>query len=626
MKKVLYLAILFFAVSCTDYLSKPMFDRINADEFFTGETDLELYANGLLNGYTPSYSSIGIGDDAYTDLGASKTSKDYFRPGVWNASQASGWSNSDWLGIRRANYMIENMVRCQDEVSEDVYNHYMGVARFWRAWLYLIKVITFGDVPWIDHVVATDDEILYASQDDREYVMSKVLEDINYACDNCLTTSEYVNDSRTIINRWVALAFKTRLCLFEGTFRKYHTTNPSTGVAWNNQYETATDFLREAVDAAEILMEEGPFGLYSTSKPAEDYRALFTTETPNTTEFIWCRQYSSTLPLYHALTFYFSSTTGSQNYSPTKEFMMMFLKQDGTPVDSEVFYPVGNDYPSSPYYTNPEDEFVDEDGEFYRDYRLSQIVNPPGHTYITTANVEANKAPDMTFSRTGYAFIKWNIEEAINFSSTRDYSSLPILRYGEVLLNYAEAKAELGEMSEDIWNQTVGALRERAGVTSIYPESGDYVEDQFLINHFAQATAGQGLSNIILEIRRERATELFMEYGTRYKDLFRWRCGELIVQRGTEGKGWRGIYVTQDMYQNGFTFNGETYTFNIGDDGTRVIGMSTSETDLNKTLTSGTYGFLIYNYELEWDDKMYVQPIPTSALTLNPNLYQNPGW
>ena len=175
-------AVAFTGVSCEDFLSADPVNRVSAEAFFVSESDLQLYCNGLLESYCPSANTIGMGD-SYTDLTASKSGTDYYKPGAaWDAGKQTGWDVGDWRSIRRANIMLRDMVRAKENVSEAVYNHYEGVARFWRAYFYYSKVKTFGNVPWIDHVLDVDDALLYAGRDDREYVMSKVLEDLNFAC------------------------------------------------------------------------------------------------------------------------------------------------------------------------------------------------------------------------------------------------------------------------------------------------------------------------------------------------------------------------------------------------------------------------------------------------------------
>lgn len=594
-------AVALSTVSCEDFLTVSPVDKVGAETFFAGEKDLLLFANGMLQNYLPSESTIGLGD-AYCDLVATKTSNDYYRPNIWDYTKQSGWSISNWRTIRRANYFLENMTRCQNVVDPEVYNHYVGVARFWRAYFYFDKVKTFGNVPWVDHVLDIDDAILFAARDDREFVMSKVLEDLDYACENCLGTDVY----KGVINKWVVLAFKSRVCLYEGTFRKYHSVNPSTNAAWNNQYETANDFLTAAASAAKEVMTDGGFELYKKGTPEKDFRTIFTSQNPDATkEVIWIREMAGDpINVFNELTWKFNSATYGQQYSPTKDLVHMFLTLDGKPVETDQ---------------------VSLTKEFdNRDWRLSQTVHGPGHTYQNSAGTTMLKNIDFSTTKTGYAFIKWSVEIQENYSKGKADNSLPILRLGEVLLNYAEAKAELGEMDKSIWNETVGALRERAGVTNIYPEDANYVEDEWLKDYYADSPIK--LSNTLLEIRRERVTELIMENGLRVSDLYRWKLGNLIRDRSTGNQGWKGIYLSTDEYNNGFEFNGYKYLFKDQAQGTYSYPIGQSSDDMNYTLSDGDHGYLIYNYELQWDEKRYVRPIPSTALTKNPNLGQNYGW
>lgn len=595
-------AVAFTGVSCEDFLSADPVNRVSAEAFFVSESDLQLYCNGLLESYCPSANTIGMGD-SYTDLTASKSGTDYYKPGAaWDAGKQTGWDVGDWRSIRRANIMLRDMVRAKENVSEVVYNHYEGVARFWRAYFYYSKVKTFGNVPWIDQVLDVDNALLYAGRDDREYVMSKVLEDLNFACTYCSTdTKTYKN----VINRWVALAFKSRVCLFEGTYRKYHKVNPSTNQPWNNKYESADDFLQEAVDAANTIMTEAGLKLHN------DYHALFTTSAlGDINEVIWYREYKTSdgLNVWNDLTLNYNTSTASQKVSPTKALMNMYLTTDGTPIESDQV-PMSKEFEG-------------------RDPRLCQTVHAPGHEW-TYGGVTGPKPLNFTHVVTGYMFMKWSQEFENNYTTGRGDNSVPIFRLGEVLLNYAEAKAELnnGSLSQEDWNLTVGALRDRAGVKNIWPEdTANYKPDQWLIDYYAQAegAAITNLSNTILEIRRERVTELILE-NLRVDDLYRWHCANLIALRDTE-KGWKGVYLSADEVKNGMEFNGYTYTFTAADTNPNNYCIGTSMSDNNWTLTDGDHGYLVYHEDLRFDERMYVRPIPSAALSLNTNLGQNYGW
>ena len=215
--------------------------------------------------------------------------------------------------------------------------------------------------------------------------------------------------------------------------------------------------------------------------------------------------------------------------------------------------------------------------------------------------------------------MKFSIEMEENYSKGKNDNDYPILRYGEVLLNYAEAQAELGNgnLSKDDWDKTIGALRARAGVANVYPDGA--WDCGWLKAYYGN------LSNILTEIRRERTVELLAE-GLRVQDLYRWKLGPRIVERQTNNQGWQGVWVPKDQVA-GMMYNGGKYTF-TADKPEAGFGYNVSgnTADQNHSFSEGDHGFLIYNYKLEWNDKMYVRPLPQTALNVNKNLVQNYGW
>ena len=584
-------AVALSAVSCEQFLTVEPIDKMSADTYFKNELELELFANGMINSYLPTADGLGY-SDSWSDLFCSKTSSDFYRPGIWNADKQGSWGVSNWRNIRRANIMLEGMARSKGNVSEETYNHYQGVARLWRAYFYFAKVQTFGNVPWIDHALDVEDEILYAPCDDREYVMSKVLEDLNFACQNLSGDTKY----NGVVNKWVALAFKARVCLYEGTFRKYHSVNPSTNVAWNNNYEKSADLLQECVNAADELMKSGNFDLHP------DYYGLFHhTNIASSKEAIWWSDYDSgELNRMHELTWVVNSSTYDQQVSPTKLMMNHYLNLDGTPITNEGKVAI-------------EQEFEG------RDLRLKACVHHPGYMYTKVNGETLPKNTNTTYTYNFYQNVKFSIENEENYSKGKNDNDYPILRYGEVLLNYAEAKAELnnGELSQEDWNKTIGLLRARAGVANIYPDASWDCG-------WIKAYYGN-LSNVLTEIRRERTVELLGE-GMREADLYRWKLGHLIVERQTNNQGWMGVWVPKELVK-AMPFNGATYTFtNTKPEAGLGYNVGTSTADQNHTFSEGDHGFLIYNYKLEWKDRNYVRPIPQTVLNVNKNIQQNYGW
>ena len=137
-------------------------------------------------------------------------------------NEGGGWDIGSWQPLTYINNYLHYSHRCSDTKARERYD---GVARFFRAYFYFEKVKRFGDVPWYDRPLKSDDPDLYKARDPRELVMSKILEDIDYAIDK-LPQEQNVYS----VTQWTALALKSRICLFEGTFRKYH------GIAGHEEY------------------------------------------------------------------------------------------------------------------------------------------------------------------------------------------------------------------------------------------------------------------------------------------------------------------------------------------------------------------------------------------------------
>lgn len=586
------------AVSCEKYFDRAPEDSLTSNSFFNTEDDLEMYANGLLNSGMPGASSVAQGEDLYTDFCGTSSSKEYYLKGVWNAGRQAGWSAGDWSFLRQVAYFLENLPKAKENVPEEIYNHYEGVGRFWRAFATFNKVKAFGDSYFLDHVIEpTDSTLLYGPRQSREYVMHMVKEDLVFACENCLAEGQGVfSDARVHVNKHVAMAMAARIFLYEGTYRKYHPANTSTGMPWNEEHETSQTFLQLAYDYAKAIVDGGLFSL------EPDFRSLFSSTSLSTKEVIWGRSFSQDLAIENTVGASFCTATNSQRYSPTKDFVMMFLKSDGTPASGEL---------------SVTEEFNG------RDKRLAATIIGPGQKKKNQKGEDVDFAPNFTWTKTGYCWVKWVMPEWQYFPC---FNAVPVLRYGEVLLNYAEAAEELGLMDETLWNTTIGALRTRAGVKSIYPGSSSYAPDQFLAEYYYRGLKHPvELSNNMLEIRRERATELALENESRFNDLMRWRMGDLIKRR-YDGRGWRGIYITQAEADKGFVFNGTRFKVSANVQGGVSSYNISSAVDGGMTLSEGTYGYLVYYYSLEWDDKMYLKPIPTTALNVNPALGQNEGW
>ncbi len=589
--------LLITTVSCKKYFDRDTYDSIGSDKFFETESDLELYTNGFIQKMIPSATTIGYSDQN-ADYCAVNIPHDLLRPdGNISPGNQGGWTESSWSNLRNINHMLVNMVKLKGKINDQVYNHYEGVARFWRAWFYFDKVKTFGAVPYYDYVIKSNDaEGMSKARDSREFVMDKVLEDLNFAAEHCLAADKYKGDG-SLVNKYVALAFKSRVCLFEGSYRKYHQVDPSTGKPWVNAQVASDKLFNEAINASEQLMNSNVFTLVAGDEEMS-YRSLFTSEKLLTSEVIWGRYFSKDLSILHDLSWVYYSPTYGGKISLTKAFVNTYLMKDGKPFTNKA------NYKTIPY----SDEFTD------RDTRLAQTIISPKYK-MTNNGTTALYAPNWLVTRTGYHPIKFSIDNNADniLSRAASWNSLPIFRFAEILLNYAEAKAELGQLGLSEWTKSIALLRARAGVTSIFPTTAD----PYLVNYY-QNTINDPL---ILEVRRERGIEMCLEMELRWSDLMRWHMGDLL---NSSTNPWTGMYIPNKTGKYDFNGDGQI-DFQVGSsENANTIVVSSS--NANQSFSINTDNNLVWNYQRVWAEYKYLRPIPTEAIIRNPNLKQNYLW
>lgn len=579
--------LLFLVVSGCDITENPE-DTTTQDAVFTSENGLELYTNSFYE-YLPSANDITRGD-AMTDYGSTRSlgAIEFVIPGAYTAeTHDQGW---DWARLRNINYFLVN--NTSEAVPEDVRNRYNGIARFFRAMFYFDKVKRFGDVPWIDEPLDVDDPRLEAGRDSREFVMDNILNDLDYAIDNIVVDEE---SSRTQITKNVALALKSRIALFEGTFRKYH---PEIGLQ-----NSSEEWLEESIDASQQIMDSGTYSLYRGAGSEGSYRELFITDSPNSAEDILSVVSDEELDVRHSSNWWLTSGTFGIGLNFTRQFINTYLNADGTPFTNET------DYESKP--------FLEEMNN--RDPRLSQTIRTPGYTRIN-AGETVQAPPTFTYTNTGYQPIKWVVDDIGVDGGNNNTNSVTIFRYAEILLNYAEAKAELGSLTANDWANTIGALRQRAGIT------GGISNLPTQLDNYLQSVYFPDIDDpILLEIRRERGIELVFE-GFRFDDIRRWARGELMEQE------WRGFYVpaANEFMDLSGDEEPDVYFYTTSSapdnqvDGVQYVSVS----DEDLILSDGDSGELIWQPDVqrEWEERKYLYPIPQVHIQRNPNLTQNEGW
>lgn len=567
-------------VSCNDsFLDRYPIAEISPENSFKTADDLRLYTNGFYE-QLPSIRNIIDADlktdnVLYSSIPEEQRSHERILP---SETGSGGW---DWEDLREINLFFDNYQRCTDEAGRDKYE---GVARFFRAWFYFDKVKRFGDVPWYETVIQTDDtDLLYKARDSREFVVSKIIQDLEIAVDKL--GDERASDQ---VTRWTALALLSRVCLYEGTFRKYHTELGIQG---------SDTLLQKAYEAAGRVMDESGYTLYSTGNPDTDYRDLFAS-TLKEDEVILGRRYSLTLNQMHNVNYYLTSRT-QRDIGLTKDLVDSYLQLNGMPFTSKTGYATMGFY----------DEMQS------RDRRLAQTIRSLGYQRIGGT---ATLLPDFAATMTGYQLCKFLSDETQDGDGA-SYQDVAFIRYAEVLLNYAEAKAELGIITQDDIDRTIRLIRSRVSMPNLDMTSANQSPDAVLAALYPNVSGS--CQGIILEIRRERRIELVME-GFRWDDLVRWKAGKLLEPH------FIGMY---------FPSLGE---FDLDGDGAPDLmlytGTAPSTTVAQSVeiggvlqLTEGDHGNLIGfkdNTKQFDESRDYLYPLPTGDLLLNENLVQNPNW
>ena len=589
------------AVSC-DLSESPQAEAGRAI-VFGDEAGLRNYTYGFYN-YLPDYGSahrINIMHDH-----SAKTSIGTYEQGAYTTSTSTSWS---WSSIRNVNYFIQ--YNTDPNVPETVRNNYTGIAKLFRAYLYYDKLVTYGNVPWIDKPLDPTDEDLYKTQDNRDVIIRHIMEDLDYAAENITVTG--ITPYSNTVNRWTALALKSRICLFEGTFRKYH----ASGSNYGGQYLegctiSANELLQAAADAALEVMNDGPYKIHTGTTYEQGgrgaYRDLFISDNPVTEEVMLAITQNRDLSVLGEANWYYNSTSYGPHLSMTRSFAKTYLNADGT---------IYNEKSAAGYKS-----FAEETTG--RDARMCQTIRGADYTRKDKSGTFVRTAPDMSLSLTGYQYTKYVMDDSGYDNGRTNDNDVPLMRFAEVLLNYAEAKAELGTITADDWSRTIGTLRRRAGITG-----GDLDQLPTVVDTYLQQTFYPNVTSpVILEVRRERAIELILE-GFRMNDLKRWACGsdwQTVPWDGVyipgldrpidlNGDGTVDLYVTTDAdYQK----NGQY----------KSVAMILNKEQKAVQVADDPAGGYVLGYELprKWNDNMYLYPVPENVILKSPALKQNPGW
>ena len=540
---------------CNDAFLERSPQNINDQTYWTSPSDLQTYANAFYDILPHGVSNY---DDTWSDNQVPRGVESYIWGQYAVPTEDGSWSKSAWSNLRYINYFMTHYGTVTGDEGE--INRYVGEMRFFRALQYFSKVMTYGDVPWLEEDMNTDSPELYGPRTPRNEVIQHIIDDLDFAIEWLPEGRVSSGDNRLTAD--VARHIKARVCLYEGTYYKYHT---ELGYEWQS-------LLQEAVEASDALINSGNYSIYNMNDPEHDYYNMFIMEDKsNLSEAILYIDYADPLRRHN-----WGHGAWEANTGFSKDFIDSYLYADGLP-KALTSYPTDD--------ATIAEEFAN------RDPRLKQMVLNneffEGNSAFVGHEVADDNAYVNTFCTTGYQTIKGYDPATGHLGYTLETADGIAYRYAETLLINAEAKAELGTINQSDLDKTINVLRDRVGMPHLMMEVG-FTDPNW-------PDYGYDLSPLLQEIRRERRIELAGE-GFRWNDICRWKAGKL--------------------FENPMTYVGKKVTTGTRtDEGYAIVYPDYTNPDLS-----------IGGNSRKWEDQRYLLPIPTNELQLNPALEQNPGW
>ena len=556
--------------SCNDdFLDRTPLDEVASEVYFTKPKDLETYVNQYYtNAFFPKYANHGSDFDSDDQFFAN--SIDMRLQGTRTITSTG---TIDFGTVRSINYFLNNYQRVAENNQFNTYKQYVGEAYYFKAVAYFTLLKNYGDIQWLDKDLGTSSPELYDSRTPRNLVVDRILSSLDSAT---LYMSEDKGTGAGRVNKWIALLMQSRIALYEGSWQKYHQ-----GTAFGTANADPNKYFTKAMDAAKKVMDSGKYSIYSTSNPSTDYRNLFTLrDYSGNSEVMFWRKYDNDLSrgdngFINDRNLRMATPS---NKTITKQFADSYLCTDGKPISSSNLFQG---------YNTIQQEVTN------RDPRMKQTIATPDQVWKILANgttqnwsevySKLNQNTDY-YAPTGFIIQKGYDPNVLYHVQQFEETPSILFRYAEVLLNYIEAAAELGVVTQSDVDLTIKKLRDRVAMPNLV------ISNITTDSNWDFPT----LSPLINEIRRERRIELMGE-GFRWNDIARWAAAdELIV--GKRPKGFKGSQITSQLIpldENGF---------------------------LDPLRTSHPTG---YEFKLNRD---YLNSIPISEIVLNDKLTQNPGW
>lgn len=536
--KIAVILLFVIVIGCNDLSLAPT-SEFTEENYWTSADKAEMVLNTAYSQMSNSdyfFFNAALSDNAYIGRG-DPASVSTIAQGSHNPSTPRFDAQWDmhYSGIKTTHVFLENIDNV-DGMDESLRARMKAEARFIRAWHYFRLTNWFGDVPHF-----TEDISVEASQSLENTPHDQIVSFIHSELENIVgdlpTISELSNEDRGRITKGAAIALNARVALYE------------------NDWQGVIDNTEELIGTS----ENGNYELFPS------YRGIFLPENEYNSEVIFDFQYVENNVTHNNMFDLAPLTAGARvnTMAPTQELVDAYPMQNGDDIDES-----GSGYDENNPYQNRdprldativrhESQWVEEDGS------TRTIYIEPGTAPNEDAARDEYQGQGSNATSTGYYLRKYYDPTAPdNFNSGLN---LIVIRYADVLLMHAEAKNELGEMNNQVWDNTIRPIRERAGL------------DNSALNYDATWTQEE-LRQII---RNERRVELAFEGGLRIHDLRRWETAEEVLNGPIHGAPYGQPTDEVGMILNERTFNAASH---------------------------------------------YLWPIPQSELDLNDNLEQNPGY
>ncbi|MEQ8881645.1 MAG: RagB/SusD family nutrient uptake outer membrane protein, partial [Cyclobacteriaceae bacterium] len=489
MKKYYIILILIAVISCRDILDKEPLDGPSDVTFLRTQDELTIAINGLYNNlWFHSISATGQWEyvlDCVTDISWDRNGSFFTAAGNGSLSSTDASVEQTWehlyAGIARSNFILQHIERVEGATAEEI-DQAIGQARFLRAYWYSQLVMLWGDVPLVTEI--QDLEASKVSRTPKDQVVDFLLSELEMAAEELPPSWGESETGR--VTSGAALALRSRVALAAGRYAV-------------------------AASSAQAVMDLNQYELYP------NYRELFQYAGESSNETIFEVQYQYGIEDHRM-----SYSVGSRNSRctstkvPTQSMVDSYESIDGLPIDESPLYDPANPFENrdprlKQSIATPGDVFLGFQFETHRDSVecWNYNVDPP----VRIPNQDALN-PYASF--TGYCWKK--MADPIDYPDNRNNSSLNfmLIRYAEVLLNYAEAKIELNEIDQSC----LDAINEVRGRESVA---------------MPPIASGKSQSEMREIIRRERKVELALE-GHRLQDIRRWGIAEDVMDGALYGR------------------------------------------------------------------------------------------